>query len=103
MQLVFGRDAILNIQHTADWNRIKKRKQKLIEQNNIRENAKRIKHTYNIGDNILITTDPQDPKYDEKYLGPYPVVQVNDNGTIKYRKGAVLDTVNIRNVHPYKE
>ena len=24
MQLVFGRDAILNIQHTADWNRIKK-------------------------------------------------------------------------------
>ena len=40
MQLVFGRDAILNIQHTADWNRIKKRKQKLIKQNNIREKRK---------------------------------------------------------------
>ena len=25
MQLVFGRDAILNIQHTADWNRIRKK------------------------------------------------------------------------------
>ena len=73
MQLVFGRDAILNIQHTADWNRIKKRKQKLIKQNNIRENAKRIKYTYNVGDKILIATDPQDPKYDGKYLGPYPM------------------------------
>ena len=75
----------------------------MIKNNNIQENAKRIKHTHNIVDKILIATDPQDPKYDKKYLGPYPIVRVNDNGTIKYRKGAVLDTVNIRNVHPYKE
>ena len=75
----------------------------MIKQNNIQENAKRIKHTYNVDDKILIATDPQDPKYDKKYLGTYPVVQVNDNGAIKYRKGAALDIVNIRNVHPYKE
>ena len=73
MQLVFGRDAILNIQHTADWNRIKKRKQKLIKQNNIQENAKHIKYTYNIGDRILIATDPQDPKYDKNIWDHNPL------------------------------
>ena len=87
VQLVYGRDAILNIQHTTDWTRIKKRKQKLIKQNNIRENAKRIKHTYSVGDKILITADHNKPKYDPEYLGPFPIVQVNKNGTVKYRNG----------------
>ena len=43
-QLVFGRDALLNISFEADWQYIKERKQKLIVQNNKRENAKRIPH-----------------------------------------------------------
>ena len=103
MQLVYGRDAILNIAHTADWSRIKKRKQALIKKNNQRENAKRKKHTYSPGDKILIVADHNKPKYDAEYLGPYPIVQVNNNGTVKYRKGAMLDTVNIRNIHPYKD
>ena len=37
-QLVFGRDAFLNILFEADWQYIKDRKQKLILQNNKREN-----------------------------------------------------------------
>ena len=53
-QLVFGRDAILNISHKADWKIIRDRKQKLINRNNLRENAKRMNHTYNVGDNVLI-------------------------------------------------
>ena len=96
MQLIIGRDAILNIKHTADWNLIKKRKQQLVEQNNIWENSKRIKHTYNVGDKILILANFRDSKYNDKYLGPYPIIRVNNNLTIKYRKGAVLDTINIR-------
>ena len=31
MQLVFGRDAIMNVQYKADWAAIKERKQKLIK------------------------------------------------------------------------
>ena len=50
MQMVFGRDAILNIQHTVDWKMVKKRKQDLINKNNERENSKRIKYTYTPGD-----------------------------------------------------
>jgi hypothetical protein len=40
MQLVFGRDAVLNTKFEADWKYIRDRKQKLIEQNNKQENAK---------------------------------------------------------------
>ena len=103
MQLVYGRDAILNIKHTANWNHIRKRKQSLIKQNNIRENSKRIKHTYSVGDKILIKTDHNKAKYDPEYKGPFRITQVNKNGTLKYRNGAMLDVVNIRQVHPYKD
>jgi hypothetical protein len=34
MQLVFGRDAILNIKFEADWKLIKQRKQKVMQANN---------------------------------------------------------------------
>ena len=39
-QLVFGRDMIFNIQHTANWDVIKQKKQRLINSNNERENSK---------------------------------------------------------------
>ena len=45
MQLVFGRDAVLPIFHQADWQYIKAKKQRLINMNNQRENAKRIPYT----------------------------------------------------------
>ena len=54
-QLVFGRDAILPIQHQADWSYIKNKKQKLINSNNVRENKSRIPHEYQIGDLILLS------------------------------------------------
>jgi len=40
----------------------------------------------------------------DPYEGPYQVEQeqVNDNGTLLIRKGAVLQRYNIRNLHPYK-
>ena len=43
-QLVFGRDAILNVRHEANWNYIRERKQKLINQKNSRENESRFRH-----------------------------------------------------------
>jgi len=49
-QLVFGRDAMLNTSFEADWQFVKERKQKLVIQNNKRENATQIPHTCNVGD-----------------------------------------------------
>ena len=37
-QLIFGRDMIFNIQHTANWEYIRARKQRLIQKNNKNEN-----------------------------------------------------------------
>ena len=49
-QLVFGRDAILQSNFQADWAVITARKQKLINKNNARENAKRKFHQYKVND-----------------------------------------------------
>jgi hypothetical protein len=43
-QLVFGRDHMLNTKFEANWTYICERKQQIIRQNNIKENAKRIPH-----------------------------------------------------------
>ena len=54
MQLVFGRDAILNIKHVADWEHIWQRKQLRINPNNMRENMWQNNHKYKVGDKILV-------------------------------------------------
>ena len=103
-QLVFGRDALLNVSFEADWQYIKARKQKLIVQNNIKENAKRVPHTYNVGDTVMIRLHTQRKHGSDKYTGPHTLTTVNDNGTVTLRKdangGAVHETWNIRNLEP---
>ena len=102
-QLVFGRDAILNIPYEANWKLVKLRKQQRIKRDNQRENAKRIPHTYQVGDKVLVSADALDKFSTTPYKGPYIVKKVHTNGTLRVQMGAVLDTVNIRRVHPYNE
>ena len=100
-QLVFGRDAILNSTFEANWKYIKDRKQKLINQNNPKENAKRIPHRYNLGDAILYRV-PVDGKFSQhEWTGPYRILNVFNNRSVRIRRGAVSETVNIRNIKPY--
>ena len=101
--LVFGRDAILNTKFEADWKMIRDRKQRVIEENNIRENLKRIPHRYRVGDKALYRNDSLDKFSTDAYDGPFEIVQVNDNGTVRLRMDKVTDTVNIRLLKPYKE
>ena len=54
MQIVFGRDAILNIKHVSDWEHIRQRKKLWINHNNKRENMRRNNHQYKVGDKILV-------------------------------------------------
>ena len=102
-QLVFGRDAILNTKFVADWRYIQQRKQRIIKQNNQKENAKRIPHQYNVGDKVLLHLGDIKTKFDSQYSGPHKIVQVNNNGTVRIQQGPVTETVNIRIIHPYKE
>ena len=84
---------------------IKERKQHRILQNNKKENAKRNDHdTYHPGDEVMVREDPHRKLEGARFSGPYTVTQVNDNGTVQLskatRRGAVLQTWNIRNVKP---
>jgi hypothetical protein len=104
---VFNRDAIHNICFEADWQYIKERKQKLIRQNNKRENAKRKPHTYALGDQVAVLQDPNRKHGSDRYTGPYEVTHVYDNGTVQLRRmtltgGAIFQTWNIRNMFLYK-
>ena len=100
MQLVFGRDAMLNIPFTANWKFIEARKRKLIERNNKRENSKRISHTYQVGDQILIK-QRQETKFGRNpYKGPFTVISAQ-GANVVVNEGRVQDTYNIRQVKPY--
>ena len=103
MQLVFGRDPFINISHEVNWRLVNKRRQDRIIKNNIKENKKRKKHEYCIGDKVLIKNS-WDTKYrDEPYSGPFKVDEVYNNGTVLVDTGLIKDKYNIRNIHPYKD
>jgi len=105
-QLVFGRDAMLNATFQADWQFIRKRKQRLIIQNNKRENTKRKLHTCNAGDVVAVKAGKGRKHGSNPCLDPMRIAQVHDNGTVKLVKvadnngRAVSQTWNIRNVEP---
>ena len=101
-QLVFGRDMIFPIEHVADWQLIKNRKQSLINKNNEKENAKRVDYDYKIGDSVLIYA-PNPTKMEQPREGPYSIVQVHANGTVTLQKGPVTQRYNIRQIVPFQE
>jgi hypothetical protein len=102
-QLVFGQDAILNVQFKANWNLIRERKQRIIKKNNEAENAKRIPHTYHVNDKVLFKEIEKSKYGSDPWTGPCIIRQVKDNGTVTIQRGPVIETVNIRLIKPYKE
>ena len=101
-QLVFGRDMILNVKHIANWEVIREQKQRLINKNNQRENAKRTPYTYTVGQQVLLKRGTEN-KYEAPFKGPYRIIAVNNNGTVQLRIGALTDTHNIRRLMPFHE
>ena len=93
MQIVFGRDAILNIKHVADWKHIQQRKQLRINHNKMRENMRRNNHQYKVGEKNLVKR--------KKFMGPFPITQINDNGMVRFQKGIINDATNIRRIKPF--
>jgi len=105
-QLVFGRDMVLPIQFQADWARIKLRKQETIDKSNAQENAKRIEHDYQVGDKVLLNRPGIIRKMSQPRKGPYEIIKVHTNGTVRIRRGSrrhITEQVNIRRLQPYFE
>jgi hypothetical protein len=91
---------ILNVKHEANWEFIRARKQNIIAKNNKAENAKRIPHTYAVGDQVLLRRGTEN-KYETPYKGPFSILKVHDNGTVRMKVKNVEDTYNIRRLTPY--
>ena len=101
MQLVFGRDAILNSPFTAKWKYIEDKKRKLIEYNYKRENSKRLNYTYEPGDLVLIKQEQSYKFGKNPYKGPYTVVSTRGANVI-VDEGNTTYIYNLRQVKPYK-
>jgi hypothetical protein len=102
-QLVFGRNMLLPIQFKADWALIHENKQRQMMTDNNCKNANCIKHKYRTSDKVLLTIPRKQRKHRRPRDGPYMIKQVNANGTVIIKRGAVSDLVNIRRISPFFE
>jgi hypothetical protein len=101
--LVFGREDLLNTKFEAKWALIRQRKQDLIETNNKRENSGRIQHTYQVNNKVLYKVPSHNKFGEDPWQGPYPIIILNDNGTVQVQMDKVIDKINSRNIKPFKE
>ena len=100
-ELVFGRNMFLPVQFKADWEAIRARRQAQINADNRRENSRRIKHTYEVGELVAKRRPGILPKLSRRWDGPYTVTKVWSNGTVSISKGATTERLNIRRIKPY--
>ena len=101
-QLVFGRDMFLPVPATIDWNSLKERKQERIRKNNIRENSKRVPHTYEKGDLVTLKKPGILRTLAIPRKGPYKVIKHHSNGSITIETAPFEQkNVNIRRVEPF--
>ena len=59
-------------------------------------------HTYRIQDKLLVRNKKSN-KYEQPYVGPYPITQIWKNVIVALRHGDVEDRINIRWIKPYHE
>ena len=82
-QSVFGRDMLFNLTLVVDW-RVSTAANKLqVDIDNFRENTKRVKHDYAIGDQVYVEMTGIYHKLDYKKQGTYRITEVFTNGTVQ--------------------
>jgi hypothetical protein len=104
-QLIFNRDMIMETKIKVDWLQLNAIRLKSAQANNQQENKKRINHTYNIGDKVLILLKniERGAKLNQPTQGPFTITQVYNNGTVKIDRGSYEEIINIRRLKPFNE
>ena len=100
MQLEFGWDEILNINHVAYWEHIRQRKKLRIIRNNKCENMHQNNHQYKFGDKILVKRK-KNSKHELEVMGLFPIKQINNNSTVRFQKGINNDATNILRIKTF--
>jgi len=97
---VFGRDMLLNIPVSADWEMIRQRRQARMTYNNKQENAKRRFKDFQVGEMVHLKNDSR-RKLAQKNLGPFRINQVHTNGMVTLElDGGVFEQINVRRIDP---
>ena len=105
-QLIFGRDMVLDVEHISDLFSLRKQKQIKIDAANKRENAKRVDYDWQVGDLCLIKKDYHGEiirKVEFPNEGPYKIIQVHTNGTVRIQRGKVTERINIRRLRLFNK
>jgi len=97
---VFGRDMLINIPVSVDWEMIGQRRRARMTCNNEQENAKRRFKDFQVGDMAHLKNDSR-RKLAQKNLGPFGIDQVHANGTTTLElDGGAFERVNIMRIDP---
>ena len=61
---------------------------------------RRNNHQYKVGDKILVKRK-KNPNRELEFMGPFPITQINDNGTVCFQKGIINNATNICRIKPF--
>ena len=56
-------------------------------------------HQYKVGEKILVKCK-KNSKHELEFMGPFPITQINYNGTARLQKGIINDATTIRRIKP---
>ena len=99
--LAFHRDMMLDIPLIADLINLHKNRQLQVNEQLIKANTARISYDYQPGQ-MIWKHKRQADKLEDKWEGPYEILQVHTNGTITIRLDAThRERINIRRVKPH--
>ena len=70
-------------------------------------NHRRVPHNYAVGDKVLIRHNVGDKVLGKKLArpsqGPFEIIQVYANGTVRFNHGRFTQRINIRRLLPYRK
>ena len=93
---------LFNNPYIAVWTIIGQPRELLVDQNNTRENLKRIDFDYTVGNKMLLKNYGILRKAEDKNVSPYMIAQVHTNGTVRIQRGNISERLNIRRLIPLK-
>ena len=101
--MAFSRDMVMQMHVNVNWEWIQQKRQKATQATAQCKNCGRRKHKYAVGDKVLIVIKPdaREAKLNNLTEGPYQVLQVYQNGTLKIQRGSYVEIFNIQYLKLY--
>ena len=81
-QTVFGRYMLFNLTSVVYWRVVTAAKQRQVDIDNVRENARRVTHDHAVGNRVYVEMTGIYRKIDCKKQGPYRITEVFTHGTV---------------------